>query len=110
MTTTVVLFTRDLRVHDHPALHAAVERASHVVPVFVLDDGLLAGSVTEPRRVPPRGARRPRPLARLPGERPRRPPRDAVAEVLRVAADTGADRIHLSEDVSGYRAGTADDA
>jgi deoxyribodipyrimidine photolyase len=31
-------------VHDHPALHAAVERASHVVRDFVLDDVLLADS------------------------------------------------------------------
>ena len=34
----VVLFTRDLRVHDHPALAAAAERAEHVLPLFVLDD------------------------------------------------------------------------
>jgi deoxyribodipyrimidine photo-lyase len=36
----VVLFTRDLRVHDHAALSAAVEVASEIVPLFVLDDAL----------------------------------------------------------------------
>lgn len=37
----VVLFTRDLRVHDHPALACAVREFEEVIPLFVLDDGLL---------------------------------------------------------------------
>jgi deoxyribodipyrimidine photo-lyase len=41
--TALVWFTRDLRVHDHPALHAAFDRADDVVPVFCFDDRLLAG-------------------------------------------------------------------
>ena len=45
--TGVVLFTRDLRVHDHPALAAARRECSRIVPLFVLDDRLLAVS---PRR------------------------------------------------------------
>ena len=36
----VVLFTRDLRVHDQPALAAATRAAERVLPLFVLDDGL----------------------------------------------------------------------
>jgi deoxyribodipyrimidine photo-lyase len=36
----VVLFTRDLRVHDHAALSAAVAIAWEIVPLFVLDDAL----------------------------------------------------------------------
>jgi deoxyribodipyrimidine photolyase len=36
----VVLFTRDLRVYDHAALSAAIEMASEIVPLFVLDDAL----------------------------------------------------------------------
>jgi deoxyribodipyrimidine photo-lyase len=35
--TIVVLFTRDLRVHDNPALHAACSAADRVVPLFVVD-------------------------------------------------------------------------
>ena len=45
MECAVVLFNRDLRVHDHPALHAAVGAADHVVPLFVLDPALLDGAV-----------------------------------------------------------------
>src|SRR4051794_26450808 len=40
--TVIVWFRRDLRLHDHPALTAAVEGADLVIPVFVLDDQLLA--------------------------------------------------------------------
>lgn len=38
----IVWFRRDLRVHDHPALHAAAAEG-RVVPVFFLDDRLLHG-------------------------------------------------------------------
>jgi len=42
-STAILWFRRDLRVHDHPALAAALERADEVVPVYVLDDVLLGG-------------------------------------------------------------------
>ena len=42
-TTAAVWFRRDLRVHDHPALSTAVAEYDRVLPVFVLDDVLLAG-------------------------------------------------------------------
>lgn len=41
MQTAIVLFTRDLRVHDHPALSAAARDAERIVPLFVLDDRIL---------------------------------------------------------------------
>ncbi|HST55982.1 MAG TPA: deoxyribodipyrimidine photo-lyase [Solirubrobacteraceae bacterium] len=41
--TALVWFRRDLRVRDHPALRAALERHEQVVPVFCLDDRLLKG-------------------------------------------------------------------
>jgi deoxyribodipyrimidine photo-lyase len=41
--TAIVWFRRDLRIHDHPALCAALERDERVVPVFCLDDRLLHG-------------------------------------------------------------------
>ena len=41
--TAAVWFRSDLRVHDHPALHAACAEYDAVVPVFVLDDRLLHG-------------------------------------------------------------------
>jgi deoxyribodipyrimidine photo-lyase len=45
MTTerpAIVWFRRDLRLHDHPALTAAIARHASVVPVFVLDAALLS--------------------------------------------------------------------
>jgi len=41
--TALIWFRRDLRVHDHPALQAALEHHDEVLPVFCLDDRLLAG-------------------------------------------------------------------
>ncbi|MDQ3435541.1 MAG: DNA photolyase family protein [Actinomycetota bacterium] len=41
--TAIVWFRRDLRVHEHPALRAALDRCEHVVPVFCFDDRLLHG-------------------------------------------------------------------
>ncbi len=41
--TALLWYRRDLRVHDHPALQAAVAEADAVVPVFVLDPRLLVG-------------------------------------------------------------------
>ena len=45
----LVLFTRDLRVHDHPALDAAVHDADQVLPLFVADPALLAISPNRAR-------------------------------------------------------------
>jgi len=36
-----VLFNRDLRIHDHPALDHALEAANHVIPLFVVEPRLL---------------------------------------------------------------------
>lgn len=41
MSTAVVLFTRDLRVHDHPGLAAAAHEHDAVLPLFVFDDRLV---------------------------------------------------------------------
>ena len=43
MTTSIVWFRRDLRLHDHPALTRAIALGDRVVPVFVFDERLLAG-------------------------------------------------------------------
>ena len=42
MDTAIVVFTRDLRLHDNPALHQARDRARQVVPLFVADPALDA--------------------------------------------------------------------
>jgi len=99
-----VLFTRDLRVHDHPALHAAVREAPSVVPLFVFDDALLAGRFTSVNRLAfllealrdldhalrDRGSS----LIVRRG--------DPVREVVAVAERVGARKVFVSADVSGF--------
>lgn len=41
--TALLWLTRDLRVHDHPGLHAALDEHDAVVPVFCFDPRLLSG-------------------------------------------------------------------
>src|SRR5579859_6527541 len=41
--TVLLWLRRDLRLHDHPALNAAVDEGGPVVPVFCLDPRLLGG-------------------------------------------------------------------
>jgi hypothetical protein len=42
MDTAIVVFTRDLRLHDNPALHQACARARQVLPLFVADPAIAA--------------------------------------------------------------------
>ncbi|MCW3013781.1 MAG: deoxyribodipyrimidine photo-lyase [Solirubrobacterales bacterium] len=49
-STAIVWFGRDLRVHDHPSLHAALAEYDRVVPVFVLDRALVRGRYASPAR------------------------------------------------------------
>lgn len=103
MRTAVVLLTRDLRVHDQPALHAAVECAEHVLPLFVFDPRVLS-RFGAPNRVAflldslrdlDASFR-----ARGGGLAVRRG--DTVAETVRAALHVRADAVFVSEDVSGY--------
>ncbi|WP_203350628.1 deoxyribodipyrimidine photo-lyase, partial [Streptomyces sp. S-9] len=50
MTVSVVLFTADLRLRDHPPLHAALRSADETVPLFVLDPGIHAAGFDAPNR------------------------------------------------------------
>jgi len=101
--TSLVLFTRDLRIHDHPAL-AAAAAARRVIPLFVLDTTILSQPYAAPNRL--------------------RILMDALADlrsglrdlgsdlvvahghpvevVRRVVAEYGVDAIHCSADVSGF--------
>ena len=36
MTRAIVWFRRDLRLHDHPALTAAIAEADEVIPLFAV--------------------------------------------------------------------------
>ena len=121
-TTAIVWFRRDLRVHDHPALTAAVAEADVVVPVFVIDDVAADRPLARPEpgvvhaREPgravrgPRGARRGAadparpPGRRAPGARardrcarpvpdPRRRPRTAAGGIARSPHRLAADGV-----------------
>src|SRR5688500_14148057 len=97
--TVVVLFTRDLRVHDHPALAAAAASAERVVPLFVLDDAVLA-AFGAPNRV----AFLLDALGDLADSLRRRGGAlvvrrgNVVAETYRVAFEAGAEAVFVSED------------
>ena len=43
VTTSVVWFRRDLRLHDHPALTVAQSDGARIAPLFVIDERLQAG-------------------------------------------------------------------
>jgi deoxyribodipyrimidine photo-lyase len=104
LSTVLVLFTRDLRVHDQAALSAAVREAEHVVPAFVFDEQLLSGSAGAPNRLAflldslaeldrslrERGGR----LVLRRGE--------LVDEVMSLTKASGAEAIYMSSDVSAY--------
>ena len=102
--TAIVWFRRDLRVHDHPALTAASRSADRVVPVFVLDDALLHGRFPSGPRAhfllgclhDLRAALRER-GGDLVVRRGR-----AERELVRLAAETGADAVHFASDVSPF--------
>jgi deoxyribodipyrimidine photo-lyase len=100
METAVVLFTRDLRVHDNPALHQACGRARQVVPLFVADPviaapanraGFLAESLADLREA----------LRECGGDLVVREG-DPAAEVIRLATDVNATAVYLADDVSRY--------
>jgi deoxyribodipyrimidine photo-lyase len=102
-STAVVLFTRDLRVHDQRALSAAADRGGTVVPLFVLDDSLWRTGAGANRRLFLRDALADLrdSLRRLGGDLVVRRG-DAVDETLRMARATGAETILVGDDVSGY--------
>ena len=103
MKTAVVLFNRDLRVHDNPAL-AAAARAGRTVPLFVFDENLLGSRFAAPNRV----AFMREALLDLDEALKRVGGRlfvrrgDPVAEALGVARECGAEELHVSADHSAY--------
>ncbi|MFE3598764.1 cryptochrome/photolyase family protein [Streptomyces sp. NPDC059142] len=104
MSVAVVLFTSDLRLHDHPALRAALASADEVVPLFVRDRRIEELGFGAPNRrafladclrdldaeLRDRGGR----LVIRSG--------DVAEEVCRVAAATGAREVYLTAGVSRY--------
>ena len=113
--TALVWFRRDLRLHDHPALRAALDAHERVVPVFCFDDRILSGR----HRSGPRTQFMIECLEDLDGSLRDRgaglvirhgPPE---RELVELAGEVGAEEIHFTRDVSPYarrRAGRVHDA
>ncbi|MGL6279462.1 MAG: deoxyribodipyrimidine photo-lyase, partial [Gaiella sp.] len=105
MRTAIVLFTRDLRVHDHPALHEACATFEAVVPLFVEDDGIRATRFGAAAR---RRAFLDDCLADLDAALRERGAAlvvrrgDVVGETIAVARAVGAETVFASADVSPY--------
>jgi deoxyribodipyrimidine photo-lyase len=107
MHSAIMLFTRDLRLHDNPALDAALSQAETVVPLFVLEDRLVTGPRAAPNRVrfllealqDLRSSLRGRggDLVLRRG--------DTVAETIALARETSASHVFCADDVSGYARG-----
>jgi deoxyribodipyrimidine photo-lyase len=102
--TAIVLFTRDLRVHDNLALSTAEHEAERIVPLFVFDEAIIGTAFARPNRV----AFLLDALRDLDASLTRRGVRlvlrsgDVVAETLVLARNVGAEAVFVAEDASGY--------
>lgn len=105
-SAAVVLFTRDLRVHDHPALAAACAAADHVVPLFVHDPGIVHAGFATPNRTAFLFDALADLRASLRGRGGDLVVRngDPADEAVEVARQVGAARIYVSADVTAYAA------
>ncbi|MER6099170.1 deoxyribodipyrimidine photo-lyase [Streptomyces sp. NPDC001728] len=104
MTVSVVLYTSDLRVHDHPPLRAALEGAQEVLPVFVRDPAVDRAGFAAPNRLAfladcltdldrglrDRGGR----LVVREG--------DTVSEVRALVRQTDADEVHMAAGATAF--------
>jgi deoxyribodipyrimidine photo-lyase len=99
LTAGVVLFTRDLRVRDHPALAEAARTFERVLPLFVYDPAIFGGPHSAPNRA--------RFLEQALDDLDRslggalvRRSGDPAVEALKAAREAGAGAIFMSSDVS----------
>jgi deoxyribodipyrimidine photo-lyase len=101
----IVLFTRDLRLHDNPALSAALDAAETVLPLFVLDSGIGAtryGAAANRRAFLHEAlADLDRSLRAVGGALDVRRG-EVVAETVRAAREIGATTVFATADVSPY--------
>ncbi|MER7585388.1 deoxyribodipyrimidine photo-lyase [Kitasatospora sp. NPDC097691] len=104
MSTAVVLFTQDLRLHDNPALHAARTGADRVLPLFVLDPAVEKADFAPPNRrafLADSLADLDRAL-RAAGSRLVLRHGDPAEQTARVAAECGATAVHTAAGVSAF--------
>ena len=101
MDTAIVVFTRDLRLHDNPALHLACARARQVVPLFVVDPALRTRSANRARFLAESLADLRTSLRERGADLVLRRG-DPAAEVVRLAAEVHATAVYIADDVSHY--------
>ncbi|GLY99342.1 deoxyribodipyrimidine photo-lyase [Actinoplanes sp. NBRC 103695] len=101
MKTAVILFTRDLRVRDNPALATACANFDRVVPLFVLDPKLRDLSPNRSRFLHQALADLRETLRGKGGDLVIRRG-EPVAETIRLAREVDAEGIALTSDVSTY--------
>ncbi|RKS06056.1 deoxyribodipyrimidine photo-lyase [Nocardiopsis sp. Huas11] len=101
-TAVIVLFTQDLRIHDHPALGAALALGWPVLPLFVLEDRLLDRAARNRNAYLAEALTDLRWSLRSRGTDLVLRRGDPAEEVLRVAREGGADTVHLSAGVSRH--------
>src|SRR6188472_4488353 len=103
MRVAIVLFTRDLRLHDNPALRAACDEYERIVPLFVLDDAILE-RFGAPNRVAflLEALRDLDHSLRAQGGALVVRRGDPVEEVRTCAADVGGQAVFVADDVSAY--------
>ncbi|MEU5807765.1 deoxyribodipyrimidine photo-lyase [Streptomyces sp. NPDC047718] len=104
MNVAVVLYTSDLRLHDHPPLRAALSSCDRVVPLFVRDPAVDAAGFAAPNRL----AFLADCLADLDAALRERGGRlvlrsgDTVDEVCALVREQDADEVHMAAGVSAY--------
>jgi len=101
MRTAIVLFTRDLRVRDNPALASACASAERVVPLYVLDPKLQDLSANRTRFLHQALADLRETLRGMGGDLVIRRG-DPVAETVKLAREVNAEGIAMAADVSTY--------
>ncbi|MDH4112027.1 MAG: DNA photolyase family protein [Actinomycetota bacterium] len=97
----LVLFTRDLRVRDHPALSEACRLGDEVVPLFVIESKLMANSPNRARFLAESLIELDRSLAHAGGRLVVREG-DTCSEVLELATSTACDAVFFTSDASAY--------
>ncbi|MFN2478838.1 MAG: deoxyribodipyrimidine photo-lyase [Pseudonocardiaceae bacterium] len=98
MSVAIALFTRNLRVHDNPVLHAACHAAREVVPLFVLDGSVVNEVVRRylPELQDVRGPAVPQPWKLNPSQRANLDYPDPIIDLR-----DGADHFRAARDKTG---------
>ena len=102
MPTHIWWIRRDLRLHDNPALQAALDGCSHLLPVFILDPRLLAQTAPARQAFLFSGLRALDADLRARGSRLIVRSGDPLEGLTRLVRDSGAQAIFALEDYSPY--------